>query len=212
MRPIAHFSILLTLLAAAPAAQAQSDRRWELGPRVVVVNAGGEPANDMMGFGASLRYSLSDSWRLGFAVDSISGDYERPYEFLGLPSPEEIDSTIDATVLRAWIEREIGAPERRLRWYWNLGLGFASPDTEDITGPVLGGGTFDISTDAGTEILAGGGAGFRVRFGRGWNTEIGVRMDRHLTEWEITDRVSGRTGVIDDYTTAELIIGLNYRF
>lgn len=212
MRRLATPSILLSLLAAAPAVQAQPDTRWELGPRAVVLNAGGEPANDLMGFGAALRWHLNDQWRLGFAVDSITGDFERPYEFVGLSSPEEIDSTVDALVFSAWIERETGGPERRLRWYWNLGLGFASPDVEDVAGPLAGGGTFDISTDAGTEVLVGAGAGLRLRFGAGWNGEIGVRLDQHFADWEISDRVSGRTGAIDDYTTAGLILGLNYRF
>jgi opacity protein-like surface antigen len=212
MRRIALCSILLTLTAAAPAAHAQSDPRWELGPRLVVLNAGGEPSNDQMGFGAALRYSLSDSWRLGFALDSITGDFERPYRLLGFDSPEDIDSTLDALVFSAWLERETGAPGQRLRWYWTAGLGYQSPDLEDVTGARSGGGSFDITTDGGTEILVGVGGGFRLRLGRSWNTEIGIRVDQHFADWKITERVSGQTGSLDDYTTAGLIIGFNYRF
>ncbi len=214
MRRIALFSILLTLLAAAAAApaRAQSDTRWELGPRLVVLNAGGEPSNDQSGFGAALRYSLSDSWRLGFALDSITGDFERPYRLLGFDSPEDLDSTLDALVWSAWIEKETGAPGQRLRWYWNAGLGYMSPDLEDVAGPRSSGGRFDIATDGGTEVLVGVGGGFRLRLGRSWNTEIGIRVDRHFADWQITERVSGQTGALDDYTTAGLIIGFNYRF
>lgn len=201
------------LLWMLPAAHAQSgEPRWELGPRLLVANAGGEPANDLMGYGFFGRYRLNDRWLLGFAVDSITGDYERPYEFIGVASPEEVDSTIESVVFSGWIEREYGGPDRRLRWYWTAGLGFTSPDTDDITGPTVGGGTFDITTDAGSEILVSAGGGFRHRFGARWSYEVGVRANRHFADWEITDRVSGRTGTIDDYTTLTLQGGLTYRF
>jgi hypothetical protein len=214
MRPIALFSVLAVLfLAPVPAARAQSGgQRWELGPRIVVLNAGGEPANDLMGAGVYGRYRLSDRWLVGFAVDSITGDYERPYEFLGLASPEEIDSTIETLVFSSWIEREYGNPGGKLRWFWTAGLGFSSPDTDDITGPVMGGGRFDITTDAGSEVLVSAGAGLRRDLGRRRNVEVGVQADQHFADWKITDRVSRRTGTIDDYTTYGVHFGLAFRF
>lgn len=213
MRRIALPSILMLLLSTASAARAQSAaQRWELGPRLLVLNAGGEPANDLMGAGAYGRYRLNERWLVGFAVDSITGDYERPYEIAGLSSPEEIDSTIEALVTSGWIEREYGNPDGKLRWFWTAGLGFSSPDTDDITGPVSGGGTFDITTDAGSEVLVSVGGGLRRGLGRRWSFEAGVQADRHFADWKITDRVSGRTGTIDDYTTVGLHLGLAYRF
>lgn len=210
MRRIAILSIL-PLLLSAMAARAQSER-WELGPRLLVLNAGGEPANDLMGAGVFGRYRLNDRWLVGFAVDSITGDYERPYEFVGISSPEEVDSTIDAVIFSGWIEREYGRPDGRLRWFWTAGLGFTSPDTEDITGPRTGGGTFAITTDAGSEILASVGVGLRHGLGRRLGLEYGVQAAQHFADWEITDRISGRTGAIDDYTTYGLLFGVTYRF
>ncbi|HSK80863.1 MAG TPA: outer membrane beta-barrel protein [Thermoanaerobaculia bacterium] len=211
MRRIVILSLLPFLLAIA-AAHAQSSGRWELGPRLLVLNAGGEPANDLMGAGVFGRYRLNDRWLVGFAVDSITGDYERPYEFVGISSPEEVDSTIDAVIWSGWIEREYGRQDGRLRWFWTAGLGFTSPDTEDITGPAPGGGTFDITTDAGSEILASIGFGLRHGLGRRWGLEYGVQAAQHFADWKITDRVSGRTGSIDDYTVYRLHLGLTYRF
>lgn len=210
MRRTVLLSLLPFLLAAA--AHAQSSGRWELGPRLLVLNAGGEPANDLMGAGVFGRYRLNDRWLVGFAVDSITGDYERPYEFVGISSPEEIDSTIDALVFSGWIEREYGRPDGRLRWFWTAGLGFTSPDTEDITGPRTGGGRFAITTDAGSEVLASVGFGLRCGLGRRWHLEGSLRADQHFADWKITDRVSGRTGSIDDYTTYGVLLGLAYRF
>lgn len=208
MRPtVLLFSLLPFLLAAT--ARAQS---WELGPRLLVLNAGGEPANDLMGAGVFGRYRVNDRWLVGFAVDSITGDYERPYEFVGISSPEEIDATIDAVVFSGWIEREYGRPDGRLGWFWTAGLGFTSPGTDDVTGPRTGGGTFDVTTDAGSEILASIGFGLRHRLGQRWGLSYSVRADQHFADWEITDRVSGQTGAIDDYTTYGLLLGLTYRF
>lgn len=214
MRRIAIPSILLfLLLATVPAARAQSDaQRWELGPRFRLLTAGGKPANDMFGPGVYGRYRLNERWLVGFAVDSITGDFERPYEIAGLSSPEEIDSTIEALVLSGWIEREYGRPEGKLRWFWSAGLGVSSPDTDDITGPVSGGGTFAITTDAGSEILVSVGGGLRRGLGRRWSFEAGVQVDQHFTEWTVTDRISGRTGTLDDYTTRGVLGGLTYRF
>ena len=212
MRRILIPSLLLALLMA-PAALAQgTDERWELAPRLVVLNAGGKPANDILGGGVAVRYRVDDRWLAGFAVESLSGDVERPYEDVGLSSPEEIDSTMDVLGLSGWIEREHGAPARRLRWFWTAGLGFWSVDVSDVTGPTVGGGRFDITTDAGTEILASVGGGLRCRLGRRWGFEVGVQADQHFTEWKLTDRVSGRTGTFDDYTTYGLRLGVSYRF
>ena len=178
----------------------------------MILNAGGEPANDLTGTGAYARYRFSDRWLFGFAVDSITGDYERPYEFVGLTSPEEIDGTIDTLFWSGWLEREYGNPDRRLRWFWSAGLGFSSPEADDVTGPSTGGGTFDVATDAGSETLVFVGGGLRRRLGSRWSLEASVRANQHFADWKITDRVSGRSGSIDDYTTIGAQIGLGFRF
>jgi hypothetical protein len=212
MRRIAILSVLPFLLAAAAAGAQAGDSRWELGARYLVLNAGGEPTNDIAGGGIFARYRLNDRWLLGFAADSLSGDYERPYEFVGLSSPEEIDSTVDAQVFSGWVEREHGRPDGRLRWFWSFGLGFSSPDTEDITGPTTGGGSFDITTDAGSETMVLLGAGLRRRIGSAWRLEVAARAEQHFADWQITDRVSGRTGGIDDYTNYGVQLGFTYGF
>ncbi len=214
MRRIVIPKVFLFLLATTvAAARAQpTDPSWELGPRLLVLNAGGEPTNDMMGGGVYGRYRFNERWLVGFAVDSVSGDFERPFELVGLSSPEEIDSTVEALVFSGWIEREHGRPGGRLRWFWTLGLGFSSPEADDITGPTSGGGRFDITTDPGSETQISVSGGLRRYLGQRWGLEVGVRADQHFADWKITDRVSGRTGAIDDYTTVGVQFGLTYRF
>jgi hypothetical protein len=207
---------LLVLIAIVfPSASAHagaSDSRFEVGVRYVLVTAGGEPANDMMAGGVFARFRLNERWRVGAALDSMSGDYERPYELVGLTSPEEIDGTIDSLLVSGWIERVYGKPQRKLRWFWTAGLGFTSPDVDDVTGPTSGGGTFEIATDPGSETIVSVTGGLRRLFGRRWGFEAAARFDHHFADWDVVDRVSGMTGSVDDYTSIGLHLGILFRF
>ena len=211
------------LLAIAPlvafffcgSVQAQ-DSRFEAGLRLNVLVADGEPTNDMPGAGAFGRYRLSDRWRFGFALDhSPEFDVERPYEFIGLvgaASAGEIDAKGTSTSFLAWIERVYERPGGRLEWFWGLGAGIATVDVEDVAGPLEGGGTYDITQEVGTELLASASAGLRWRFARRWALEAALRLDQHFTDWALTDRVSGRTGTLDDYLAQGAHFGLAYSF
>lgn len=188
------------------------ERRFEAGARYVVVTAGGEPTNDQSGAGVFGRYRLTDKWLVGAAIDSMSGDVERPYEWFSNTSPLEIDSSVDSTLFSGWIEREYGKQDRKLRWFWNAGLGFASPDVDDVKGPLTGGGTFDITTDAGSETLLSAAVGLRRSFSKRFGFEVGLRGNRHFADWKLTDRNSGETATLDDYTTKGLHFGLRVAF
>lgn len=194
--------------------RAQEDR-WEAGARFNVITAGGEPANDIMSAGLFGRYRLNDRWLLGFAVDQAEFDFERPWRVLGLqqdPSVETIDATTVATVFSVWAEREHARAGKRLRWFWSGGLGFTSPDVDDVTGPLLGGGTFDITADAGSEFILAGTGGLRLPFARRWVFDFQVRLDHHFADWEVVDRVSTTTGTLDDYTGYGGSVSLSCRF
>ena len=203
--------LLFVSLTGDARAQAE-DSPYEIGLRFVVLNARGEPTNDMLGGGLYGRYRLNDRWLIGAAVDSVSGDFERPYLLVGLASPMEIDATDDSLLISVWAEREYGNPARKSRWFWGAGLGFTSPDVNDVTGPVTGGGTFDLTTDAGSETIVMLNGGFRTRIGRRFSFEVSVRADQHFADWKITDRMSGMTGTIDDYTVVGLNVGGAIRF
>ncbi len=205
--------VTVILVAWAPAAAGQGDAlEFEIGPRSMLVTAGGEPANDMMAVGVYGRYRLQRQWWIGFAVDSLGGDFERPYALVGLTAPEEIDSSVDAVVLSAWIERTYGGQDGKLGWFWSAGLGFASPDVDDVSGSTSAGGTFDITTDAGSETLLSLAGGLRRTLGGRWHLEAGLRVDHHFADWRIADRVSGATGSVDDYTARGVHVGVTYRF
>ena len=212
----ARWSLAVILAATAASLRAPDARaaepRWAVGIRYSVLTAGGEPTNDQMGAGLFGRYRLNDDWLVGFTIDAMSGDFETPYKLFGATSPEEIDTTVDSTIVTAWIDREYGRPDRKLRWFWAAGLGFTSPDVDDVSGPLTGGGTFDITTDAGSETLLSLAGGFRWRFSKRFGLDAGLRVDQHFADWTLTDRVNGATASLDDYTAYGANLGFHIRF
>jgi hypothetical protein len=198
------------LLSSTPQVARAEAGRFEVGLRYAAVSAGGTPTNDQMGPGLFGRYRLAERWLIGASIDRLTGDVERPYEELGMRSPEEIDADGESTILSAWVEREYGKHE--LLWFWSVGLGFTSPDVDDIAGPLEGGDSFDITTDAGSETLLSAGAGLRGSFSKRFGFELGLLGRRHLAEWTLTDRVTGEQATIGDYTTLGLQGGLRARF
>jgi len=205
---------VLSLFLSIPVFGAQEER-WEVGARFNVVTAGGEPANDIMSAGLFGRYRLNDRWLLGFGVDQSEYDFERPWATLGLrqdTSVEVIDASTSATALSVWAEREYARPGKRLRWFWSGGLGFTSPDVDDVSGPIEGGGIFNITTDPGSEVIVSGTGGLRLPFAKRWLFDFQVRVDHHLADWEVTDTVSGLTTTLDDYTGLGGSLALSFRF
>ena len=206
---------LLSAVAAGDGAALADDTKFDIGVNASVVTAGGEPANDMIGISLYGRYRLSPRWLVGFGVAQAEYDFERPWKTLGLeqdPSVETIDTTATALSFNGWIEAEYGRPESSLRWFWSAGLGFTSPEVDDVTGGLAGGGTFDITTDAGNEFLLSVAGGVRCAFGRHWGGEFALRVDQHFADWEVQDRVSGLETTIDSYTGLGAHAGVFVRF
>ena len=207
---------LLALAASPRAALPAGDGRFELGLRANIVGADGEPSNDQLGAGLVGRYRLNDRWSLGVSLDQATGfDVELPARVLGLaadPAAGEIDASATATQVLVWMERRHGRSGSRLEWFWGLGAGAVSTDVDAVSGPLVGGGRFDIVQDVGTELVAAGLAGLRVRLGRAWLLEAALRADQHFTDWTIRDRVSGAAGEFDDYLVRGISFGAGYRF
>jgi hypothetical protein len=199
----------------APArASAAQESRWTLGIRTGTWLGTGEPANDLPIPAALVaRYRLREHWWLNLALESSAGDFEKPHEVLGImqdPSVADIDADASYTSFLASLERSYREPGERHEFYWLVGAGLSSVDVDDAGGPVQGGGTFDVATDAGTEVLASLGGGYR-RWWESWAGEALLRFDYHLADWAVSDSVSGALGSVDDYHTWALLFGLSYR-
>lgn len=215
MRRSLSVTLTACALALCPVLAGAQSGRFDLGARGAILVADGEPANDIPGFGLFGHYRLSDRWKLGFAVDAAEYDFEQPARILGLtqsPNEEPIDVLAESTTVSAWIERLFGQPGGRTEWFGGAGLGFASIDVPDAAGPLAGGGQFDIETEADTEIVLHLLAGLRRHFGQRWALEFALRADQHFADWTLTDRVSGRTGSVDDYFAYGGHLGVSVRF
>jgi hypothetical protein len=209
MRAISCVCFLL-LLAVPVDAQG-----WEVGLRLNVVTAGGEPANDIMSTGVFVRRELSDRWAVLVSVDQAEYDFERPAATLDLeqdPDVEVIDTTTESMIAAVSLERAFGMGGGPSTWFLGGGVGFASPDVDDVQGPLAAGGTFNIETDAGTEIIASLYAGVRRSLLTHLTVEFALRADHHFAEWDVHDLVSGREATLNDYTGLGAHLGLGLRF
>ncbi|HWM92869.1 MAG TPA: outer membrane beta-barrel protein [Thermoanaerobaculia bacterium] len=208
-------SLALALLVLVPALAGAQTGSFDLGVRPVLLLGDGTPANDIPGYGVFGHYRLSDRWRLGFAVDRAEYDFETPAKILGLEQSRDesaIDSLAESTTVSAWLERAFPRPSGRSEWFLGAGLGFASIDVPDASGPLQNGGRFDIHTEADSEVVVQLLAGIRRQLGQRWALEFALRGQQHFADWTVTDSVSGRTGSIDDYTTHGGHLGLSFRF
>jgi hypothetical protein len=198
------------LCGACPALGAE-EYRFDAGARLLVLLGDGVPANDMIGVGVTGHWLWREGWYVGLGIDQVEFDYERPNDLLGIASTEEIDGSNDWTRVSGWIERRYGKEDQGWSWNWRAGLGFASVGTEDVRGATPTGGTWDIATDASNELHVLLAVGLRRGIGR-WAVDGALHLEHHATDYELVDRVSGRTATVSSQRPWGGSIGLSYRF
>jgi len=209
----ARILLVCTLAITAPYLQAEAGGMYELSGRVNIVGANGTPSNDIPGFGVILHRKLSDEWYLGFSLENATDfDVERPNEELDIDSVSETDALATMNMLTVVAERRYMLDKEGWTGFWNLGAGIADIDVDDADGDVEGGGRFDIKIDADTETVLIGSVGAMQRLGEHWSARYEATLEQHFADWDIEDRVTGRTDSYDDYTVFGLRIGMNYRF
>ena len=190
------------------------ENQLELGFRPLVLVSQGEPANDMLGGGIVGTLHWKGDWYFGAALDFMKFDYERPQNLLGIaqpPNTKAVDGTDDFTRLSGWIERRYNH-DRAWNWFWNAGLGYASPDPGIVTGDTASGGTYNIVTDASDEIHLMGSIGLRRELGSDWTLTTTFHLEHHLTDYKIVDTVSGATGKIGSHTPVGVSVTFSFQF
>ncbi|MBL8343843.1 MAG: hypothetical protein JNN03_00220 [Rubrivivax sp.] len=204
-------------VALAATTQAHAAEQWGIGTRAGIAISGGKPANDIEHTGLFGTYALSPGSRVGISADWLVYDFEGPWAVVGVQqdtaiTPKIIDAKVKSTLVSAFYEQNYGARTERWNWNWRAGLGFAKPKAPNVSGPATGGGTFTMSTDAGTETVLSGGASVRYNVSPSVSFDLGGTLRHHRAKWKITDTVSGRTGTVKSYSSIGVEAGLGIRF
>ena len=200
-----YFSIFVVHLDRVQAA----DGFVDIGVQTGIELGNGEPANDMIGIGFYAHYKFGNKVIIGFAIDSMSYDFEHPVNSVNIRqtlTDKKVDADTTVTNYLAWFEQRGDA------WFWRAGGGIGQVDVDDLKGNVEAGGNFNITTDAGTEYLFLGGVGHRYYFNRKWSLNSYLGVVHHIADWKIKDTTSGKMGSVSDYTDYNFQIGVDYSF
>lgn len=184
----------------------------QVGVRPGLTLADGEPANDILSLGIFGRYSLNSDWLIGLALDFAGYDFEQPAKAIGLVPASIVDATATEYIISLWLEREFDMQISWLSLFLGAGLGLGIVNTDDVTGQLSGGGTYDITTDPGLEVIPSVLAGLRASLGASVFAEFAIHADYRFTTWDIRDRVSGLTGSLDDYFTYGGYAAIGWKF
>ncbi len=210
-----HSIALLTALFSLIATASAQESRYQVGLRGNVLLGDGVPANDILGFGVIGRYALHDGWFAGAALDFYDYDFERTSDVVGIlqdPAVKAIDAAASNTVLSGFFGRRYGESQRGFDWFWTAGLGIGFPDVDDIGGPTALGGTFDLTTDAGTEFHLMGTLGTSYHLTPTWSATFAARLEHQFMDILVTDRVTGATGKVDSQSPVGAYLSINYEF
>jgi hypothetical protein len=209
-------AVLLALTSTSFARGSAQEPTWDIGYRAGVSLGKGEPSNDLPIAGnLFVRRRFDESWALSAWIESAAGDFEQPAKVVGLvqdPNVADIDAALSVLTLGLAGERTLWSYGGGSRLYGLLGAAYSSIDADDTSGALQGGGTFDITTDPGSEILGSLGLGYQWRPWKHVSLEGLVRYDYHFADWEVRDTISGNTGSIDDYSSYAFLVGLSYSF
>jgi hypothetical protein len=205
--------LFCSIYALSFSVSAQELLRFEAGLRPDINLGRGKPANDMPAFSLLSRLRINNDWLVGMALEYAPGfDVERPYRLVGLESNMELDADATSTMLSLWAERRYHERELDVYWFWTVGVGLNKVDIDDLQGLTNVSTNYNIRVDAETEKLITLTGGRRHSLGGRWAIGYGARIEQRFTKWRIVDRVSGRSGVIDDYIVKGIFVDINYRF
>lgn len=192
-------------------AKSEADDKLLVGPYVTITTGDGEPAHDIPRNGIQGRYRIKKDLYITAIVDYTKFDFETPYDLLGIGSVDEVDSKVSGYIFGIGAEKEFKF-KNQLKPYMAGGIAAAFIDADDITGRSPGGGSYNITTDTGTEFIPFLNAGIRWLFWRTLSLDIGARFEYHLADWKVKDRISGRSTNIDDYFQYGGYIGITIGF
>ena len=211
-KTVAISTVLALLIGSGTQAFAQDER--QIGLRANVLLGDGVPANDILGVGLVGKFFLNDGWFVAATLDTYDYDFERPHNVAGIdqdPTVKTIDSTIGSIALGAAIGRQTG-DWSGFDWFWSAGVGVGLPDPTNVSGPVAGGGTFDLAIDAKTEIHISGTVGTVYYLSDRWSLTAAARAEHHFLDITVVDQISGASGKVTNQTPLGAYLSINVTF
>lgn len=193
---------------------AEGDRIFGIYANVFGVS--GKPSGDVLGIGFMTNYQLKNLWFLDIELIQTEADFDNPLKVLELAQDESITSTATAvynsTIVMLRLGKTIKTSNPSFDGYWSTGLGVNTIDVDTITGPLLEGESFKVSTDAKTETIIGLNAGIRQHLNDDWDINYALRVNYHFADWTVKDIVSSTSKNIDNYILYGVLIGVERRF
>ncbi len=187
--------------------------RFDFGLRGGTTLGDGKPANDMITYGVFGRYHVNNRFSFGVGVELLTFDFEEPApRVLGIATSATFDAGATSVLIEGAAEFNLLPADSLHELVVHGGVGCAAVSVDDLRGTTASGGTFDIDTNAGTELLFSIGAGYRFQLSQHWNLEALARYNHHLADWSVRDSVSGASATVNDYGTTSLLLGFSHRF
>jgi len=211
--------VLLSSLVSTPLI-AEELPQYEVGLRFDGNLSNGSPANDILGYSATVHYRLTRDWLLGFALESARFDFERPYSEFDYQSinpatgsEEVIDSIANSLMASVWFERRYDEPAIGGYWFWTAGGGINDVDVDEIAGTRTGNVAFKLKADVDTELVATVTAGRRHNVTSSWTLGYGIRLEQRFGDWTLTDTTTGeKTIAVDGYSVHGMFLSTSFRF
>ena len=179
------------------------------------VGSKGVPSNDVLGFGVTANYELKDNWFVSLDFIRSKADFERPWKAAGLiqdPAVKTIDAKYTSNLFMVHGGKVISSDNSNHDWFWSAGLGVNSIDVDDASGPLQGGGNFNVTTTVSSETMMGIKGGLIHHFSDNWDVTYTLRLDRHIAEWVVKDTLSPASGVVDNYATYGASVGISRKY
>ena len=182
---------------------------WSVGFGVDVWTGFGSVFNDVIGPSVRLGYRSSPRWSLSVSAFWSDFDFVDPAdEVLGRSGTPVTDASIDLFMVSATARWHFLPSDSLFDAYAGAGAGFAVPDNgEAVNAPQV-----DIEVDgrSGPEVhLAIGGS---IRVFESLRFVLELRLMHSFTEYEVFDRTTGESEVVESWSAYGLSVGLDWRF
>lgn len=203
------FALLSLILATGACSEPVASDLWSAGYRFELLTADGDPANDMVGSGVFLHYDVSDGIGVELAFEYVEYDFESPQRYLGLPrvEGEKEDARTRSTLISMRVRKTWKPTRLNLHPLLFAGVGMGYTVIDDVQGGE-GEGAFDINAEGGIETVPGCGVGL-LYCRNNWTLDGGIKVERHIVDWDLENRLTGVIGEVGDYTAWGGWLGLS---